>query len=155
MSDSILKPTFTLKAGGNEFVFRVPTPLDKVRQGAREAAIRRFVDPTGGGWPDGLDVETFYTIRGMAVLELFLDKTDARWVYSEAKDAAKGAVLVDIATLPPGKEDVIAEVGRGFQAGLDKFHGRGAEHTDPDISKNVAGGLDTGTLRPLAPADTE
>lgn len=146
MSDSILKPTFTLKAGGNEFVFRVPTPLDKVRQGSREAAIRRFVDPAGGGWPDGLDPETFYMIRGMTVLELFLEKTDARWVYSESKDGAKGAVIVDITALPPGKEDVIAEVGRGFQAGLDKFHGRGIEHPAPVVSENVESGVDTGAL---------
>lgn len=145
---NILKPTFTIKTDANEFIFRVPTPLDKARQGAREAAIRRVIDPSGAGWADGLDVETFYLIRGMAVLELFLDKTDAKWVYTEtSKDKTGGAgVIVDISSFPPGTETVIAEVGRKFQDGVDTFHGRGVGSDGPDLSEAVAGGVNTEAL---------
>ena len=83
MSD-VLNPTFTVKAGGFEFIFRVPTPLDKARLGTREASIRRIIDPTSSGWADGLDEGTFYLIRGMAVLEQFLEKSDAKWAFSES-----------------------------------------------------------------------
>lgn len=145
----ILKPTFTIKTvdPAHEFIFRVPTPLDKARQGARETAIRRFIDPTGSGWGDGLDTETFFLIRGMAVLELFLDKTDAKWVYTETP-AVKGEakVHVDISQFPAGTEDLITEVGRNFQAGLDTFHGRGLGPQKPVVPEIVAGGVDTGSL---------
>jgi hypothetical protein len=151
----ILNPTFSIKtaAGPNEFIFRVPTPLDKARQGARETAIRRIVDPTSVGWADGLDADTFYIIRGMTVLELFLEKTDAKWVYTETpKDkAGAGGVYIDITRFPPGTEDVIMEVGRSFQAGLDKFHGRGAGSEQPPVPEVVASGVDTEALRPVAP----
>jgi hypothetical protein len=145
----VLNPTLTVKAGGHEFIFRVPSPLDKARQGSREASIRRQVDPTGSGWADGYDVETFYLIRGMAVLELFLVKSDARWVFTElptSKDGPAGGVRVDINAFPPGKEDVISEVGREFQPALDRFHGRGPGSTEPALAKVVEGGVDTGAL---------
>lgn len=144
----ILKPTFTIKTAEpkHEFIFRVPTPLDKARQGSREAAIRRLIDPTGAGWADGLDIETFYLIRGMAALELFLDKTDAKWVYTETQVKGEAKVHVDITQFPPGTEDLITEVGRNFQIGLDKFHGRGDVEGGPSVSKTVEGGVDTGTL---------
>jgi hypothetical protein len=150
----ILKPTFTVKttAGPNEFIFRVPTPLDKARLGARELSIRRVIDPIGQGWADGLDAESFYLIRGMAVLELFLDKTDAKWVYTETPKDKGGGVAVDITNFPPGTEDVITEVGRGFQPGLDKFHGRGVGSEQPPVPEAVAGSVDTEALRSVASA---
>jgi hypothetical protein len=147
MSD-FLKPTFSIKTEKHEFVFRVPTPLDKARQGARETAIRRVIDPTGAGWADGYDMETFHLVRGMAVLELFLEKTDAKWVFSESPRDKKGAadVRVDITNFPPGTEDVITEVGREFQAGLDRFHGRGLEPAGPAVQEAVESGEHTGAL---------
>jgi hypothetical protein len=145
----ILKPTVSVKAQGQEFIFRVPSPLEKARLGAREASIRKLLDPTGQGWADGYDLDTFYLIRGMAVLELFLDKSDAKWVFTEApasKDGPAGRVYVDINAFPPGKEDVISEVGREFQPALDRFHGRGVGSTEPAPAEAVAGGVDLGAL---------
>ena len=46
----ILKPTVSVKAQDHEFIFRVPSPLEKARLGAREASIRKMIDPTGAGW---------------------------------------------------------------------------------------------------------
>lgn len=149
----ILKPTLTINAGGEDFIFRVPSPLDKAKQGAREAAIRRTIDPTGAGWADGYDLDTFYLIRGMSVLELFLEKSDAKWVFTEvpaSKDGPAGGVRVDITMFPPGKEEVITEVGREFQPALDRFHGRGIEPGRPTVSETVAGGGDPGASQPVA-----
>jgi hypothetical protein len=147
MAADVLKPTFSIKVEGHEFVFRVPTPLEKARQGARETAIRRIIDPTSAGWADGLDEATFCLIRGMAVLELFLDKTDARWVYTEtAADKGPVKVVVDITAFPPGTETIITEVGREFQAGLDKFHGRGPGPVEPVMDEAVESGVNTGAL---------
>jgi hypothetical protein len=145
----ILKPTVSVKAQDHEFIFRVPSPLEKARLGAREASIRKMIDPTGAGWADGYDIETFYLIRGMAVLELFLDKSDAKWVFTEApatKDGPAGRVYVDINAFPPGKEDVISEVGREFQPALDRFHGRGPGSAKPATAEVMAGGVDPGAL---------
>ena len=143
MSD-VLNPTFTVKAGGFEFIFRVPTPLDKARLGTREASIRRIIDPTSSGWADGLDEGTFYLIRGMAVLEQFLEKSDAKWAFSESSRTPNGPaeVRVDITRFPAGTEEVITEVGREFQAALDRFHVRGAVHSKPAVPEAVAGGVD-------------
>jgi hypothetical protein len=151
----VLKPTISIKAQGDEFVFRVPSPLDKARQGAREASIRKMLDPTGQGWADGYDLDTFYLIRGMAVLELFLDQSSAKWVWTESKadkDAKAGRVYVAIDEFPAGKEDVITEVGREFQLALDRFHGRGAAAGQRPASEDVESGGDSGALRPVAPA---
>jgi hypothetical protein len=145
----VLKPTISIKAQGHEFIFRVPSPLEKARLGAREASIRKQIDPTGSGWADGYDLDTFYLIRGMAVLELFLDKSDAKWVFTEApasKDGPAGRVYVDITAFPPGKDDVISEVGREFQPALDRFHGRGPGSAASATAEAVAGGVDPGTL---------
>ena len=103
----ILKPTVSVKAQDHEFIFRVPSPLEKARLGAREASIRKMIDPTGSGWADGYDLDTFYLIRGMAVLELFLDRSDAKWVFTEApasKDGPAGRVYVDITRSRPARK---------------------------------------------------
>lgn len=130
MSD-VLKQTITVTVGEGEgaesFVFRVPTPLDRVRMGVREAGIRRMFDPTGQGWANGLDDETFFIIRGMSVLETLLDQSSATWPFTEIKpDKGDPELRVDIAKFPPGKEQTIGEVGRQFQDALDRFHRAGA-----------------------------
>lgn len=145
MADDVLKPTFSIKVEDNEFIFRVPTPLEKAKLGSREAAIRRSLDGFGSAY--GLDEDTFCLVRGMAVLELFLDKTNARWVYTETKpEKGPAKVVVDIEAFPPGTETIITEVGREFQAGLDKFHGRGAGSVGSAVDETVESGVDTGAL---------
>lgn len=149
----IVNPTFDVTAGeGDEattFTFRVPTPLDKAKIGIREASIRRQLDPVGGGWAIGLDDETFFLIRGMALLEVLLTQADARWPFDDSAPAGKNAsaeVRVNIEKFPAGKETIIAEVGRQFQDALDRFHGRGVEHSHPDVPEVVAGSVDPKAL---------
>lgn len=134
MAADIIKPTFTIKVGDEEFEFRVPTPLERARIGAREGGIRRTLDPNVMAWD--LDGETFCLVRGMAVLETLLERSNAKWPYSPDN---KDVLRVDINNLPPGKEDVIMEVGRQFQEALDRFHGRGAGYQPAAVSEVVAG----------------
>jgi hypothetical protein len=83
----------------------------------------------------------------MTVLEQFLDKCSARWVYTE-NEVGKGppGVHVDITKFPPGTEDLIQEVGREFQTGLDRFHGRGAEPPQLPVPEAVEGSVNSGAL---------
>lgn len=142
MADDHTKPTLSIKIGEEEFVFRVPSPLDKAKVGVREASIRRELDPVSNGWAIGLDDETFFLIRGLALMEVLLDTASVKWPYSQDG----GKINVNIHTMPAGKETVIAEVGRQFQETLDRFHGRGAGNTQPGVPENVEGGVDPGTL---------
>ena len=151
MSDEILKPTFTVKVGEEgheeEFVLRVPTPLEKARLGVREAAIRRVFDPSGTVTADQLDPDTFFLIRGMAVLEVLLEKASEKWVWTEFKpDRGEPRLVVDLANIPIGKETVVMEVGMRFQEALDRFHRDRTEHTSSAVSQAVDGGGNTGTL---------
>ena len=131
----ILNPTITLEVGGDKFVFRVPTPLERAKVGVRESAIRRGLDPTG--FVGDLDFNTFFLIRGMAIMETLLTESSATWPFAGGDQKAKP--VVDIEKFPPGKESTIEEVGRQFQEALDRFHGQGIGRTEPAIPEAVAG----------------
>lgn len=137
MPADILKPTFSIKVGDEEFELRVPTPLERAKVGAREAGIRKTLDFNATGWD--VDEFTLCLIRGMAVLETLLEKSNVKWPYSPDTKTGEPSVRVDITNLPSGKEDVIAEVGRQFQEALDRFHGRGAGHQPAAVSETLAG----------------
>lgn len=136
----VLKPTFRVvvgeaeedgnpKEGAEEFIFRVPTPLEKASIGVRSSALCRRMDPVAGD-VDRLDFETWCLVRGMVVMELFLEKANVTWPFSETKDAKGGITLaVDITKFPPGKEGTIAEVGASFQPALDRFHSERVGHS--------------------------
>lgn len=157
MSDKILHPTLTITLGEDEakedFIFRVPTPMEKARLGVREASIRRQLDPMSGGWVVGVDDDTFFLIRGMAAFEVLLEKSSATWPYSEFKPERGPAELrVDINLFPPGKEATITEVGRRFQEALDTFHRDGAGHSGSAVSETLASGVDSRPLRSVSSA---
>lgn len=154
MSDS-LKQVLTITVGEDsekeEFTFRVPTPMDKARLGIREAAVRRSLDPMGGGAGWGIDDETFFLIKGMVALEVLLDKASVTWPYSEFKPERGPAELrVDINAFPAGKELVIAEIGRRFPEELDRFHRDRTGRQGPPAAETVEGSVDPRSLRPVA-----
>lgn len=138
MPSEIVKPTFTIKTGEGddavEFELRVPSPLEKAKIGVRAAAIRRSFDPTGMVSSENLDGETFFLIQGMAILETLLERSDAKWVWTEFKpDRGDPQLIVDVTKFPEGKETIVAEVGLKFQESLDRFHRDRAEHTGPAV----------------------
>lgn len=127
----VITQTLTVTIGegetAEEFVFRVPTPLDRVRMGVREAGIRRTFDPSGQGWAAGLDDEVFFLVKGMAILEVLLERSNVQWPFSEVKpERGEPDLRVDITKFPAGKDSVIVEVGRRFQEALERFHREGA-----------------------------
>lgn len=129
MSD-VVKQVLTITVGEGDaaetFTLRVPTPLDRVRMGVREAGIRRMFDPTGQGWANGLDDETFFIVKGMSIMETLLEQSSSQWPFSEVKpERGEAELRVDINKFPAGKESVIAEVGRQFPDALERFHRTG------------------------------
>lgn len=144
MNEQVLKPTVKVTVGegdtAEEFVFRVPTPMERVRLGVREAAIRRSFDPSSSADASALDAETYFMIKGMAVLEGLLEKSSQRWPFTEVKNA-KGdpELVVDITKFPVGKDDVIGRVGLQFDAALDRFHRDGSGDGQPAVSEAVDG----------------
>lgn len=154
MSDQILKQTLSLTIGegetAEEFTLRVPSPMDRARIGVREAAIRRQLDPMGSFVGVMVDDETFFLIRGMAILEVLLDKASVAWPYTEVKNDRGATVQVDINQFPPGKEDVIAEIGRRFADELDRFHRARTGHRAADVPQAVGGGDNPRPLQSVA-----
>lgn len=149
MTDQMLKPTVKLTVGegdsAEEFVLRVPSPLERARIGVREAAIRRSIDPMADSM--SLDAEIFFLIKGMAILEALLDKANVTWPFSETKnDKGEPTLSVDITKFPPGKEHVIEGVGLQFEEALDRFHREGTGHAHAAVPKAVDGGVDPGSL---------
>jgi hypothetical protein len=130
----VLSQTLEIQVGEADavesFTLRVPTPIDRVRMGVREAGIRRMFDPGGQGWAAGLDDEVFFMVKGMAVLETLLEKSSSQWPYTEFKpERGEPELRIDITKFPPGKEEVIAEVGRKFGDALARFHRERVGHT--------------------------
>jgi hypothetical protein len=154
MSDQVLKQTLSIKIGeddsAEEFTLRVPNPMDRARIGVREAAIRRQLDPMGSFVGVMVDDETFFLIRGMAILEVLLEKASATWPYTEVKNERGAELRVDINAFPPGKEDIIAEIGRRFGDELDRFHRERTGHRATVVSQTLGGGEYPGALQPVA-----
>lgn len=147
MSDQVLKPTFTIKVGegehAEEFVLRVPTPMERARLGVREAALRRMLDPAVAVDSSQLDPDTWCLVRGMVVLEQLLEKANVKWPYTEGSGAE---LAVIISNFPPGKEDILMGVGAQFQDALDRFHSERAGHSRSAVSEDVDGGQHSRTL---------
>lgn len=150
MSDQVLKPTFTITIGegehAEEFVLRVPTPMERARLGVREAAVRRMLDPVAVDATQ-LDPDTWCLVRGMVVLEQLLEKANVKWPYSEVQNAkGEPELMVVINNFPSGKEPVLMEVGAQFQDALDRFHSDRVKHSRSSVSEDVAGRHHTGAL---------
>lgn len=151
MADDILKPTFVVTVGEGDrtanFTLRVPTPMESVRIGVREASIRRGFDPVGATEVMHLDADTFFLIRGMAILETLCEKSDQRWVFTEKKGMnGQSILMVDPSAFPAGTEPMISEVGQNFQNALDTFRGEGTGRTEQPVQETVDSVSNTGAL---------
>jgi hypothetical protein len=121
MSDSDIIPV-TIGEGEEQqiFNFKVPSPRDLARMGARAKAMRLRDDPSSNGEEFGLDPLTQDLYRGCALLETLLKKASCKdnWVYSAD---ANGAPMVDSEKFPPQYTLLIREVYQGFIAALSTF----------------------------------
>jgi len=139
MSD-VLTDTLTVRVGDDDFVFRIPTPIQQIQMGIRGLALRRRFDPMGAGWETGLDDPTYMLIRGMVLLEVLLKQSSAKWVYSEAPGAdGRPNVAVNIDSLPPHATPIIIQVYQGFTEALATFFAGGTGDNQQSSPAPVAG----------------
>lgn len=122
----ILQNTVKITVEGEEFEFRVPSPLDVAKVGMRAAAIRRNADPDGIGFEDGLDIDTLLVVRAMATMDVLLERSSAKWALSEIKDT-QGNVKVgaDSNKFPAHVTPMLPVIYQEVQEAIKRFLGRG------------------------------
>lgn len=136
----VLTDKLTVTVGGEQYVFKIPSPMEQIEIGVKAAALRRRHDFTGGGWEEGLDQASFMLVRGIVVLQVLLRQSSAKWPYSESRDD-KGAVTVSVDPdkFPPNVTPTIIQVYQGFSEALARFFTGGAESGDTAGAETVAG----------------
>lgn len=124
----VLTDRLTITVGDDQYVFKIPTPLQQMEIGVKAAALRRRYDFQGGGWEDGLDQGTFLLVRGIVIMQVLLIQCSVKWPYSESKDD-KGAVTVSVDPdkFPPFATPIIIQVYQGFTEALARFFEVGTE----------------------------
>lgn len=136
----VLTDTLTITVGEDQFVFKIPTPIQQIEIGVRASALRRRFDASGAGWEDGLDTATYLLVRGMVILQVLLTQSSAKWPYTETRGAdGKPIVAVDIDKFPPSASPIIIQVYQGFNDALARFFGGGVGDDKPAVSDAVAG----------------
>lgn len=135
----VLDNSVTVKLNGEDFVFRVPSPLDMARIGMEAAAIRRTLDPQNIGNEDCVDWQTAQLIRSLAIMKVLLEKSSAAWAFSEVTDA-KGSktVSVDITKLPPKAYKTLQVLGDEALQAIDRFLEGGTGDEQPVSAETVA-----------------
>ena len=133
----ILTDTLTIKVNNDEFVFKIPSPREQNKVKLRAAALRRQDDPTSYGFEEGLDWISINSYRGMALMEMLLQKSSATWAFTPGDN---GVMVCDSAKFPNtiGYE-TFAEVWATFSKSLDDFRGVGDKPGQPAGGEAVAG----------------
>lgn len=139
MTSNVLTNTITVRVEDEDFEFRIPSPMDVAKIGSVAAGIRRKFDPEGIGYEDGLDINTIILVRAMATMEVLLEKSTAKWAFSETKDArGQVSVAVDSSKFPPTATGMLYEIYNKFQEEVTRFLGRGAGNAEPASAEPVA-----------------
>lgn len=140
MVNGVLDNSVTITVDGKDFQFRVPSPLDTARIGMVSASIRRRLDPDGVGSEEALDPSTALVIRGMAMMEVLLEKSSATWAFSEVKDA-KGVtkIAVDAGKFPPAATALLPAIYMEAQDAIARFLNPGAGDGIAPSAESVAG----------------
>jgi hypothetical protein len=126
----------------DEFTFKIPSPRDQNRVKTRALALRRQDDPTGPGWEEGLDWLTINSYRGMAAMEVLLEKASVPWAFTA--DSA-GQMICDSSKFPRTlATEYFAEVWVRFGQELDTFRNGRIGDGQPTGDQALAGGTGTG-----------
>lgn len=135
----VLDNSVTISLYGEDFVLRVPSPLDMARIGVEAGAIRRTLDPLQIGNEECVDWHTAKLIRGLAYLKVLCEKSTATWVFSEV-DAGRGtkSVSVDITKLPPKSTKTLVELAEVAAQAIERFLEGGDQDGQPLSTETVA-----------------
>lgn len=114
----VLKTTLEVKVGEDVFEFKIPSIHDEIRIGIRVKDIRRSLDPNWNSFEQGLDGEALVELRACACLELFLQRSSAKWPWSQD---GQGKVVCDSAKFPIDKFNDVLIAYQGFQEALSSF----------------------------------
>lgn len=135
----ILDNFVTVKVGEDTFEFRLPSPLDMAKIGMVATAIRRESDPSGLGYEDGLDFNSAILIRAMATMVVLLERSSAKWPFSEVRDAKGAATVgVDYKKFPPKSALILPEIYDKLQEEVTRFLDGGVANGDTSSAENMA-----------------
>jgi len=123
----ILTNTIKVTVEKEDFEFRVPSPKDYARMGVVAGAIRRSYDPQGVGSEYSVDDFTATVVRAMAIMAVCLEKSTAKWAFSEVKDRNGDVkVIVDPEAFPPQATKIIVQIPFKFDEEVSRFLEGGA-----------------------------
>lgn len=124
MADDLLQSSLTVRnvgRDGDHFQFKIPTIRDEIQVSARADAIHKSLDPSWDGFTPGLDGFGMLHLKACATLEILLEKSSARWAFSETKDGVK----VDSSKFPANRVNDVIVAYQGFSEALQTFRETG------------------------------
>ena len=137
MSDvGALKKEIEISHGGEIFVFRIPSVMDKVRSGVAARRIRAAADPSAGGQPNGLDGETYFLVQAIATIETMLLRGPA-WIFSEGEKGAPP--VIDPEKWPTERVDDIIPIVDKFEEEYARFRKGGSANGQSSADEVVHG----------------
>jgi hypothetical protein len=136
MSDPVLQTTIEVSHKGEKYEFRIPSLVEEIKLGMHERNIRRELDPSSGGAPEGLDVSTTMLVRAAAAFEVLLKTSTAKWPFSEGRDKEP---VVDFRKFPPHMVEEVAAIGFEFETKLQRFRAERNPDPNPPGAEAVAG----------------
>lgn len=125
----VLQETFDIQVDGETYTFKIPSIRFRFEVGGRATDIRRKAYPVGmsNEQMGMIDNQVWAFSRSCALLELYLVKSSAPWVYGSEDvsqiDLAKPPI-VDFEKFPSGREDTIDAIGIAFNEEMSRFRPR-------------------------------
>ena len=137
----ILDKTVIVENDGESFEFTIPSAVHELRIGAAIRRIRREIDPLSGGPGEeyGWDQMAFLHTKGIAMFQVLLERTSAKWVHGPGPD---GKPMVDWLNWPPEVVERVLEISLALDSAVQRFRARRNKPAQPGASagnQTVAG----------------
>ena len=119
----ILDRTITVDNDGETFEFTIPSSFHELKIGAAIRRIRREIDPLSGGPGEefGWDQMAFLHTKGIAMFQVLLERTSAKWVYGPGPD---GKPIIDWQNWPAEVVERVLEISIALDSAVQRFRAR-------------------------------
>ena len=119
----ILDTSITVDNSGESFEFTIPSSLHELKIGAATRRIRREIDPmaSGPGEEYGWDVISQMHTKSIAMFQVLLIRTSAKWVYGPGPD---GKPIVDWQNWPADVVERVLEISLALDSAVQRFRAR-------------------------------